>query len=73
LFGGRILFATKNSIYIFEDMDLHQVHEMPNDVIIKSILKIPKGFLALTEDQTLKLFTEDTDEISFIDKGSIAL
>jgi hypothetical protein len=53
-----MLVATKNSIYIFEEMNILQVHELPAAKRITTITKIPKGFLVLLEDQIIELYAE---------------
>lgn len=40
---------------------------------IADILKIPRGFLVRLENQTIKLLVEDSNEITFIDKGVMGL
>lgn len=68
-----MLVATKNSIYIFEEMNILQVHEMPAVKSISTITKIPKGFLVLLENHTIELYIEEADELTFVFKGMLPL
>lgn len=42
-------------------MEIAQILEIPLNKKIMSILKLPKGFLALMNDQTIRLYIEDND------------
>lgn len=71
LFGGRMLIATRNAFYVYEDVELIQT--VPVEAAIEEVLKIPRGLLIRLSNQTVKVFVEDSDEVTFVAKGGISL
>lgn len=67
----RTLFATSNSVYIYEDTT--EVQHLPISDGIVNVIKIPRGIILVTENQKLRLLVEDSDEVTFQDRGYLEL
>lgn len=37
------------------------------------VLKIPKALLVFTAEQSIKMYIEDSDEVTFLDRGTIPI
>jgi hypothetical protein len=66
-----MLIATRNAFYVYEDVELIQT--VPVEAVIEEVLKIPRGLLIRLANQTVKVFVEDSDEVTFVAKGGISL
>ena len=65
--------ATKASMFVFEGHQLLQTIEMGDAREIQHMIKLPKGVLVLGNDHTVRVWVEDTDEVTLLGGGAVKL
>ena len=66
------MFLTKNSVLVFEEYDLKQSFDL-NGEKVSEMVKFPRGFLLRMQDDVIKVYMEDTNELTFSCLGLLEL
>lgn len=72
LIGGRKLLVSRTSLLLMEDYEPSRSIELPlHGQTILRVVKVPRGLVVHLSDDSLRVFADDSEEVSFVPSGNL--